>query len=330
MKRSRAFIDGLSSEAPASKKVRFSPATPVHDDLDDLEAAMAALDDESIPATPKAASSSSSSSARPPKASKKGRPVNNACVEMLPGESLADAGTRHAEAMKEKVMQANGDSLGYVYPFVMPADAMETYRQKKLAAFSVTITLPIKVASQFSGPALYANAAVMNAYKQVCDIFQVTMLEGRSTSDSKKQYRAFLKKVDGNPQFRRVEMKGKHVYDCIRKTKFYPAMEVQPGAQSLLHVQGHLEVYYFYDGFFLHADPQELTRVLESMGYEWARVHIVYKTTEVYDSKQYTRIPEEKKNKTYWEKKSAWMDAAPVKLSKGTFSKSVYLSDTPE
>lgn len=170
----------------------------------------------------------------------------------------------------------------------------------------------------------------MTAFRQVCDIFQVQDPMTRETSDSKKQYRAFLKKVDGKPQYRRVEMKGKHVYDCINKTKFYPAMEVQPGAQNLLHVQAHLEVYYYYDGFFLHVDSQEITRILESMGYEWARVHVEFKTTEVYDSKQYIKIPPGKKTKDYWEKKSAWKDKTPVNLTKGTFSKTIYLEEADE
>lgn len=343
MKRAKSFIDALAADAPPTKRSRrktpgdateIPPTTEeqpeeYHDDLLDLEDAMDSLDDEEIWASMKVAPTPV-----PPKPkknpAKKGRPTNSSCVEMHSGESLDDAGARVARELRLKVLHENTSSIGQVFPYIMPEDADAVYKKKKLAAFGITITLPVKVAGQFTGQALYASTAVKEAFEQVCDVFQVQDPVGRDTSDSKKQFRAFVKKVDGNPQYRKVEMKGRHVYDCIRKTRFYPAMEVQPGAQNLLHVQAHLEIYYFYDGFFLHVDSQELTRIFESMGYEWARVHVEFKTTQVYDSKQYIKIPPGKKTKDYWEKKSAWKEKAPVKLTKGTFNKAVYLEDENE
>lgn len=328
MKRAKTFIDDLAEDAPPAKKQCGETPGFDPDDIFDLEEAMEAIDEEAAVKQPKSGRSRAGGKKATVAPPKKGRPINSACVEMLPGETLDEAGGRHAADLERGVLHENtAETLGFVYPYIMPENADSVYRKKKLAAFGITITLPVKVAGQFTGRALYANAAVMTAFKQVCDVFQVQKPDGMPVSNSKKQYRAFLKQVDGNPQYRKVEMKGAHAFDCIRKTKFYPAMEVQPGAQTLLHVQAHLEVYYFYDGHFFHVESQELTRIFESMGYEWARVHVEFKTTQVYDSKQYIRIPPGKKTRDYWEKKTAWKDKAPVKLTKGSFDKTVYLED---
>lgn len=326
MKRAGAFIDSLASEKKGRKRARepvpeVTVATSEEDPLFLLcDEAFDDVLDFDVPSTPVIKEP-------PAKKQKVRRAPDATVVETLPGETLEAAGVRHATALKQLVEDANDQCVGRVFPQVLDADSDATYRKKKLAAFSVTITLPVKVAQQFCGTSIYASKAVMAAFKQVCDIFQAPLLEGRSVSDSKKQFRAFLKKADGNPMYRRVEMKGKHEFDCIRKTKFFPAMEVQPGAQTLLHVQAHLEVYYFYDGHFFHANPQEITRIFESLGYEWARVHIEHKNTEVYDSKQYTRIPASKKKDDYWKKKSDWKKDGPVKLPAGSFSKTVYVDD---
>lgn len=331
MRRSGAFIDDSAGEKVTGKK----RARTTNDDDDDgllcLDEAMSQLDDldtnddnpvERLGNPPPAKRSSGRGQER-----KVSRSVDSSSMDRLPGESLEEMSQRHGREFLERCNASNEGCFGTFHPYILPVNADEVYRKKKLASFGITITLPVKVAAQFKDANLYGNAEVMKAFEHVKEIFQVGPIEGRSLSDSKKQLKCFLKKVDCNAMYRRDPMRGAHELDCVERTEMFASMEVQPGAQSRLHVQGHLNVYYYYDQHFIHIDPHEIERVFEKMGYEWARVHVEYKKTEVFDSIEYTMIPPGKKTRDYWEKKTNWKDAAAVKSSKGGFSKTCYLGD---
>lgn len=243
--------------------------------------------------------------------------------------TMKERGHATATAIADAFQDANKSALAQVTAYIPPLVEDPIYQKKMMAAFAFTITFTtISVPGQYELGALFAFPPVVDVMETMGKLFSFGPIEGKSLSDSKKQYAAFLTPKDGNPKYKKPTMVGAHKYDCIDRTECKFAVEVCPSAKKNLHLQCHLNVFYRFDGHFFHMDVDEIRNNFRENGYEHVYLHVDAVDTPVYKSEMYLEIPAKKKSQEYWEKmtaNAALAESRAVQGPKGSFNTSKYV-----
>lgn len=321
MKRARGFHEALTAHyADIASSSSAGDKTP--EQVDDLSDS----DQEDAPSA-----SQRKASAPPPAKRVKGFADIDSERALVDEKLLSMKERGHAAACQiaEEFTRANETAIAKVVAYIPPLVDDPLYQKKMMAAFSFTVTFTtVTVPGQYELGALFAYPPVADAMETMGKLFSFQPLEGRSLSESKKQYAAFLTPKDGNPKYKKPVMIGAHKYDCIDETVCKFAVEVCPSAKKNLHLQCHLNVYYRFDGHFFHMDVDEIRNNFRENGYEHVYLHVEAVETPVYASEMYLEIPAKKKSQAYWEKmtaNAALAESRAVQGPKGSFSTSKYV-----